>query len=314
MTAVGPPSAEIFEAPSAESFEARGSAAERQRAESAAERQQADVLYQYADVLRVGKVLLHGREITWETRVSNACQLKGFCTAAIDALRLVPELEDQHEDVLLQVAHMFCKALSINYIMAELMEHFRRKLGIDEDAKKPFLCSIRSGGESSHASVDYHMEVLSGSTIRARASWRGKNNIVSCNPKTGAIKVRGTLYHVETEFPIMIGRLFKPTYRLQTDLKQSKLSKFASSGPPVEMVTARTPLYFDGRWMNRRQSFFEQETQSSECTDETGDDKTDCATQGPVSKLGSFDKVQRLFKTLRSTSWGSQTTGDLPVA
>lgn len=271
---------------------------------SGTEKQQADVLYQYADVLRVGKVLCFGREITWETRVSNECQLKGFCAAFIDALCLVPELEDEHEDVLLQVAHMFCKALSINYFMFEMMEHFRKKLGIGEDAKKPFLCSIRSGGESSHASVDYHMEVLSGSTIRARASWRGKNNIVSCDPKTGAIKVRGTLYHVETEFPIRIGRLFKPTYRLQTDMKQSKLARMASlsmkDSVPVEMVAARTPLYFDGRWMLRRQSFYHQEAPNSECTDETDGSKIDCTVSCPVRQRDGFGQVRRLFDSLRA--------------
>mmetsp|Transcript_123815 Transcript_123815/g.358121 ORF Transcript_123815/g.358121 Transcript_123815/m.358121 type:complete len:309 (-) Transcript_123815:89-1015(-) len=192
-----------------------------------------EVLCQYADVLRVGCVTVNNQHISWDNSASNDAQLQGFCDSFVGALRRLPQLRGVPDDDLIQAAHWFCKSVSINYALAELLALLQQRLGERLGA----MCSVRTCGPDGRVLVEYSLRVTEERRMLVRVSWKGTGNIICCNPKTAKRTVSGTLSYVETEFPIALEGAFRPTYGIRMRLKKSKRSQLMSK--VVSTLTGR---------------------------------------------------------------------------
>mmetsp|Transcript_31469 Transcript_31469/g.57850 ORF Transcript_31469/g.57850 Transcript_31469/m.57850 type:complete len:316 (+) Transcript_31469:44-991(+) len=180
---------------------------------------QREILTTYADVLRVGRAVINGREVTWETTAAAEEKLQSCATAIVGAWQELPQLADCDETFFHKALFYFCKAVSINYGLAEVLELVRRKFGTTSSIK---TCG---GG----ALVTYGMDMLDDLTMRIYLRFDGKDNIIFISPNTGKAKVRGTLMHVETEFKLPICTHNAPTYRVQLRKKGSRTSQLFST-------------------------------------------------------------------------------------
>jgi len=199
-----------------------------------------ELLKRYADVLRVGRLAVNGGVVTWETAASTASQLHGFCLSLHSALRQLPEAAGLGEPVLQRAAFWLCKALSINYALAEVLHLLSRRVGA--------LCCIETQGEGSDGPVHYGarlnrvyrsngMKHAYRHTLGVSVDWRGRDNIVCRDPATAERTVKGTLSRLETEFPLPPARGFAPKYSLQVQLRRSLASQFLSSVSCSESCT-----------------------------------------------------------------------------
>lgn len=202
----------------------------------------AEVLKSYADVLRVGRLTVNGTDLAWQTSTSNDDQLSDFAVVFTDALRGL--VDESH---LRQVTHWFCKSVSINYGLSEILALLQRRLGEPLGAR----CSVMTRSPSGAVMVDYSVDVVSARSMRVRVSWRGRDNIICCSPESAKKTVRGTLSSIETEFPIPPSQDFRPTYSVQMQLRGSRASElvravarswYGSLPDPVELVSPDTPL------------------------------------------------------------------------
>jgi len=180
-----------------------------------------EILRHYADVLRVGRIRVNGAEVRWDTAASNEDQLKGFVVVFVAALRRLPELANLSEAVFSQAVHLFCKVVSINYALSEILQLVERKVGS--------MCTIKTCGPKGASLVEYLVEVTSDRSMRVRVAWKGCGNIVSCDPKTAKKRVRGTLSHLETQFPLPPDAAFTPAYSVKMKLRRSHTSRLISS-------------------------------------------------------------------------------------
>lgn len=185
-----------------------------------------ETLRSFADVLRVGCLVVNGRKVFWESSGAGTDQqLQSYCLALEGALKATPQLRNVDEAVLRQAPHHICKALSINYAMSEVLRLLEQKVNNPRGS----MCSIRTSCDEGKSLVDYSIDFCPGNMVRARLSWRGCGNIISCDMKTSARKVRGTLFHVDTEFPLDLDSAFTPTYRLHYQLASSVASRVVNT-------------------------------------------------------------------------------------
>jgi len=202
-----------------------------------------EILWQYADVLRVGQLRLNGQEIQWDTSASNHQQLQSFCKAFVGGLRQLVPLASREDTVLCHAVHWFCKVVSINYVLSEVLDLLRQTLGAQ--------CAIRTTGDRGASLVEYSAEVRPDCSMRICVSFKGKGNIICCDPSTGKKQIKGTLSSLETEFPLPPGIGFSPEYHLQMTLKGSRTSQFvqrvamtcaATQTGPRQIVSLEAPL------------------------------------------------------------------------
>mmetsp|Transcript_52080 Transcript_52080/g.134299 ORF Transcript_52080/g.134299 Transcript_52080/m.134299 type:complete len:285 (+) Transcript_52080:30-884(+) len=202
-----------------------------------------EILWQYADVLRVGHLRLNGREIRWDTSASNLQQLQSFCKEFVGGFRQLEPLASWEDAVLCRAVHWFCKVVSINYVLSEVLDLLRQTLGAQ--------CAIRTTGDRGASLVEYSAEVRPDCSMRICVSFKGKGNIICCDPATRKKQIRGTLSSLETEFPLPPGIGFSPEYHLQMTLKGSQTSQFvqwaartcaATQTRPRQIVSLEAPL------------------------------------------------------------------------
>jgi hypothetical protein len=179
-----------------------------------------EILQRYADVLRVGRVLVNGCEVCWSTSGSTAIQLEAFSAAFCAALRKLPESQGLEDAVLWQAVYWFCKVVSINYVLCEVLHLVKDKVGKD--------CSIRTSDSRGRSILDYAVQVQPDHSMCVQLSWREKDNVIYCNPKTAQKKVKGTLSLLKTEFPLPPSPCFTPTYSLSLKVKRSRKSTLIS--------------------------------------------------------------------------------------
>lgn len=230
-----------------------------------------EILRQYADVLRVGRLHVNGAVVTWPTGSSLEGQLQCFSAVLHAALQQLPEADGLSDANLHQAAYWLCKALSINYALADVLDLVSRKAGA--------VCTIETGSGASV--VDYGVMLRKvfhdsrasgrprsfGHLLNASLYWKERDNIIYRDPETAARTVKGTISRLETEFPMPPMRGFTPKYTLQVEFQKSPLSQFmsrmvcsdvtcepgipnggcGSSGGRNETLSLEpaTPLYFD---------------------------------------------------------------------
>jgi len=178
-----------------------------------------EILKQYADVLRVGRVKVNGSEVCWATSGSTPSQLEAFSAAFCGALRKLPELQDLEDTVLCQAVYWFCKVVSINYVLCEVLQVVKKKVGKE--------CSINTAGRGGHW-LDYCVQVQPNQTMQVHLSWKGKGNIVHYDPELGRKSVQGTISSLVTEFAMPPSPCFSPTYTLHMKSKQSYKQRMIS--------------------------------------------------------------------------------------
>jgi len=179
-----------------------------------------EILQQYADVLRVGSVRVNGAEVCWDTSGSTRSQLQAFSMAFCGALRKLPESKSLEDSVLCQAVYWFCKVVSINYVLCEVLDVVKEKVGKE--------CSIKTTGRAGRIIMEYGVEVQPDQMMRVHVSWREKGNIVHCDPKTAKKQVKGTLSSLATVFPMPPNPCFIPTYSLDMDVKKSYKQRLIS--------------------------------------------------------------------------------------
>jgi len=247
----------------------------------------AEILQQYADVLRVGRVIVNGAEVCWSTAGSTASQLKAFSEAFCEALRKLPESQELEDAVLSQAVYWFCKVVSINYVLCEVLQVVKAKVGKE--------CSISTSSRGGRSIVDYCVEVRPDEMMRVHLVWSEKGNIVHCDPITSKKTVKGTLSSLATEFPIRASACYIPSYSLHMKVNKSYKQKMISKVTCVakgrrrqsgECVFIETPLH-----------------SSSPLSLDAG---TICSTEAP-SCLTSEDSVDSIF------SWDDNWDASSPV-
>lgn len=184
----------------------------------------AEIIQSYADVLRLGSLRVNGTLISWDASAARLPEerLADFGMALGKALRAAQLIDE----VLIEgTAYWLCKALSINYALAEVLDLVTRRVGT--------VCSIESWNSkgSSHP-AEYHVELQPGPKLLVGISWGGRGNLISCDPCTARKEVQGTISRVETEFSLPPERGFAPEYHVQMELckAQQISSQFPAFG------------------------------------------------------------------------------------
>lgn len=179
-----------------------------------------EILREYADLLRVGRLRVNDEEVCWSTSGSTKSQLQAFSTAFIASLKRTSETKRFEDAVLAQMVYWMCKVVSINYALAEVLCTVRARLGTG--------CCIKTTGSRGETLVDYSLEVLPEQLARVRMTWSGRGNVICCNPKTGKAKAKATLRYLETEFLLPPGPEFTPTYTLDLATMRSPSQRLIS--------------------------------------------------------------------------------------
>jgi len=76
---------------------------------------------------------------------------------------------------------LFCKVVSINYVLCEVLQIVKEKVGKE--------CSINTTGRG----LDYCVEMQPDHIMRVHLTWKEKGNIMHCDPRTAKKQVKGTL-------------------------------------------------------------------------------------------------------------------------
>lgn len=177
----------------------------------------AEILRRYADVLRVGRIRMNGSIVRWQTDSSTENQLHHFCDSFFSRLtELLPDMAASNPDILRFAAYWYCKSVSINYALVEVLLLLKQKVGV--------LCTIETRGEHGGL-VEYLVDVQPGN-LRASLIWNKGDNIVYRNPVTAETRVKGTLSCLMTEFDLPPKDDETPAYSLQMRLKSSLASHF----------------------------------------------------------------------------------------
>eukprot|EP00929_Paragymnodinium_shiwhaense_P015527 TRINITY_DN123630_c0_g1_i1.p1 TRINITY_DN123630_c0_g1~~TRINITY_DN123630_c0_g1_i1.p1 ORF type:complete len:535 (-),score=70.81 TRINITY_DN123630_c0_g1_i1:133-1737(-) len=181
-----------------------------------------EILRRYADVLRVGSLNINGELVTWDTSSSTEVQLQNFCASFCGRLRkCLPDLAEKSPSTLGLSAYWFCKLVSINYALIEVVLMVKRRVGV--------LCTIETRDqETGEPLVDYIVKVRPEGSVHVSLIWKKKHNIVYCNPKTAMREVKGTLSCIEAEFTLPPAAGYAPAYSLQMRLKKSLTKKLVS--------------------------------------------------------------------------------------
>lgn len=157
------------------------------------------LIHRYNDILRVGKMRINGDLVQWETAGPVTMQLQNFIETIFAKLQ---STYDAVDEILLQKAvFLFCKAVSMNYAMVNVLELLHRKFG------EP--CTVHSNCRQG-ARLEYRLEIRPGDdglVCVANLQWRLQNNVtIMPSPEGDACAegaVKGTLSSVQTEFIIL---------------------------------------------------------------------------------------------------------------
>lgn len=195
-----------------------------------------EIVRRYADVLRVGCMRVNGEFVRWRTDTATELQLQSFCErfhARLSAL--LPELAAAEPQVLCLVAYWFCKSVSINYALIEVLLLIKRKVGV--------LCTVETREPGGGGLVEYNAVVHPGGASRCGGAsapsgrrpsltvslkWRKGDNIVYRDPEKAEARVKGSLSSLTTEFKLPPEEWFTPAYHLQMRLRRSLAARFAS--------------------------------------------------------------------------------------
>jgi hypothetical protein len=155
-----------------------------------------DILLSYSDILRVGRLRFNGELLAWSTKGTTRHQLEAFAEALVPPLRSLPDVSSEVLDdiELFELLVSICKAVSINYIVHEVLDLLRTKTG--------HICSVQTRDDKG-CQIEYFVNTRPGLRFEAGIAWTSKNNIVACSPDAKRMRVVGTLSRVQTDFSLL---------------------------------------------------------------------------------------------------------------
>lgn len=191
-----------------------------------------EIVRRYADVLRVGRIILNGKEMCWDTRTSTEGQLANFCLVLWKSLsEAAPRLLQSEPAALRFAPYWICKAVSINYALIEVVLMVKQRVGV--------LCSVETREDHGPGLVSYNIDLRAGNVLCVSLVWRKVDNIVYCDPLTAKRQIKGTMPSLETRFRLPPVEGFTPAYSFQLRLKKSMTQKLTSS--LTSTITCKMP-------------------------------------------------------------------------
>lgn len=178
-----------------------------------------EIVRDYADILRVGRLQVNGEKITWQIGGSMEEQLQRFSFALFAAMRRAPESSMLREPMMQNSVYWLCRSFSINYILVEVLHTIRQRVGV--------LCTIE--GSQDVEAAEFSLDILPGPTFRTGVTWSQPDNIVYRDPKTAERRVKGTLSKLDAEFPVPPDLGFAPMYSMHLEFKRSMASQILST-------------------------------------------------------------------------------------
>lgn len=141
-----------------------------------------------------------------------------FVAALCVRLRQLPELQHAEDALLHQAAYCFCKAVSVDYVLFEVLQLVRQRTGA--------ACMVETRGGETCGPMEYAADLWRGKAgqhMRVSLVWQGTGNIVSCEPGATEKTPVGTLSKLEACFELPPDRTSAPVYSVQMQLKRRKL-------------------------------------------------------------------------------------------
>jgi len=188
---------------------------------------EAEVLQSHRDVLRVGRVTVGSAKVPWQTAGSSDGEiLERYLCAVGQAILREPLFAGSERDARC-AACWYCKAVSINYVFADVLRLLGERIGASGltietlDAKKRHLVEYK---------VDIVLDMVSGPQLRASLVWNGKGNLIARKSRSAKQSTKGTVSLLETCFPLPPSQGFVPSYRVAFRVSKPRMSlKKASS-------------------------------------------------------------------------------------
>jgi hypothetical protein len=194
-----------------------------------------EVHQQYADVLRAGKIRLNGEWVIWCTNTSTELQLASFHAAFVAKLNSVTSLITDTDVTLRNVPYLFCKAVSFNYVLIEVLELLKRKTGA--------ACTIETRSSLGDSLVEYSVDFLPENVMQVCVTFNGQGNVVCHDPENAETQVKGTLSCLKAEIPLPPKADFSPVYSLGLSLDGSP-KLFRRLERRTDLVSVREALVF----------------------------------------------------------------------
>jgi hypothetical protein len=158
-----------------------------------------EIISKYSDALRTGRIRLNGRLVTWPAgAVSGAThrQLQAFVASMKPELNAIPEWQDVVSREIDEVLYCILKAVSINYMLFDVMCFLRHETGLPD-------CSIETRDDSrrrgSSPAAEYFVNLRPDRSLQAGITFSKRGNIVSCTPGEPKKDVQGTLSSVQVD-------------------------------------------------------------------------------------------------------------------
>lgn len=184
-----------------------------------------DVILRYADILRVGRLRFNGELLAWSTDGTTQRQLQAFVEVLLPQLEHLPEVvaEALDGDELGEVLLCICKAVSINYVLFDVLNLLRNKTGK--------VCSIDSRTRNGGNAAEYFVDARPGLRFDAGIAWSTRNNVVACVPGSSSTQKVGTLSRVQTGFSWISDPLNDtPGCKVTMSLRRPLLSRILTLG------------------------------------------------------------------------------------
>jgi len=189
----------------------------------------------YVDIARVGKLLLNGSLLAWDVTGCIEADIDSFCRAFKEQLKRLLPKDSMDDQTCSNILLLSCKALSANYVLADLMTLLKQLLEVQENS---FISLSTRSCED--VMVNYFVDVLPGcKRIRAGIRWPWTDNIEELTPD-GLKVVKGTLSSLQTEFDCLPALGFKPVYEIRLSHKRRSFWKMKANS--VHRLTAAEAL------------------------------------------------------------------------
>lgn len=188
----------------------------------------------YVDIARVGKLLLNGSLLAWHVTGCIEADINSFRCAFEEQLKCLLPKDNVDSHIRSNIVFLSCKALSANYVLADLTTLLKRLLAVQENS---FISLSTQSCEG--VMVNYFVDVLPGcKRIRAGIRWPWAGNIVELTPDCLQV-AQGTLSSLQTEFDCLPAFDYKPVYEIHLSHKKSFWKMKANS---VHRLTAAEAL------------------------------------------------------------------------
>eukprot|EP00929_Paragymnodinium_shiwhaense_P020369 TRINITY_DN13602_c0_g1_i4.p1 TRINITY_DN13602_c0_g1~~TRINITY_DN13602_c0_g1_i4.p1 ORF type:complete len:380 (+),score=101.33 TRINITY_DN13602_c0_g1_i4:75-1214(+) len=178
----------------------------------------------YADILRVGRMKLNNEIIEWPGSVDE--KIQEFQTAWVAGVKANLMTKSFDDISLLRFGYLYCKLVSINFVIADVMAVLQKKTGV--------MCSVETVDPKSGAHLaEFGASIVPGPQLKAWVAWPGQDNIIHRDPKKGQRVVKGTLSRLETRVKLPIEPGVVPDYTLKMMLKKANSKE---SGPSEDVA------------------------------------------------------------------------------